>query len=138
MLTRFDIFLNNITLNFSSWFETGQSFERRRSSSHNLCGITGKTLCYMKSHVPYFLHRHQHEKSLMKTFSNASLGSSLGLHRSTSHLNHEDKGSKLNNHANHDDHKEKAKLEMVKVDVDNNMVSACNLYFAFLYFLSWC
>ncbi|XP_070187695.1 band 3 anion transport protein-like isoform X2 [Littorina saxatilis] len=65
-------------------------------------------------------HKHQHEKSLMKTFSHASFGSSMGLHRSNSHLNADDKDKKKeSNHAKEE--KGKAKIEMVKVDVDNNM-----------------
>ena len=64
--------------------------------------------------------RHQHEKSLMKTLSHPSFGSSTGLHRSNSHLA-DDKKKEHGKHSGDD--KEKAKLEMVKVDVDNNMVS---------------
>ncbi|KAK7501372.1 hypothetical protein BaRGS_00007497 [Batillaria attramentaria] len=66
-------------------------------------------------------HKHQHEKSLMKTFSQSSFGSSLGLHKSSSHLsNNEEKKDK-----HHD--KGKAKLEMVKVDVDNNMTDGVHI-----------
>jgi hypothetical protein len=47
----------------------------------------------------------------MKTFSHASFGSNAGgLHHSSSHI------------ANNDSKDKPAKLEMVKVDVDNNMV----------------
>lgn len=69
--------------------------------------------------------RHQHEKSLIKTLSHTSFGSSTGLNHSNSHVNSDDKKKENagSDKKSSSDEKEKAKLEIVKVDVDNNMVS---------------
>ncbi|PVD39547.1 hypothetical protein C0Q70_02182 [Pomacea canaliculata] len=69
-------------------------------------------------------HRHQREKTLMpKTLSLASFGSSMGLNRSDKYSsNHQ-----LNSDGRQRDDKVKAKLEIVKVDVDNNMTDGVHI-----------
>ncbi|XP_025113828.1 band 3 anion transport protein-like isoform X2 [Pomacea canaliculata] len=83
------------------------AFLQRTKSYSNLVGLDSNER-----------QRHQREKTLMpKTLSLASFGSSMGLNRSDKYSsNHQ-----LNSDGRQRDDKVKAKLEIVKVDVDNNM-----------------